>query len=122
MVEPVNTQATATEPHNGVTLLDLVLAISGSWAIPQAVISVLGRDSRWLVLAFVATAATCIPWVWYCRKLIRAMGGALFGGRPHPPSVAAGVGVYLAVLAISLLLQFAIFRGLQFALRATLHA
>ena len=69
--------------------------VSGGWALPAAGVEVFGRHSVRLIPLYVSGGIIGVLWAWYCKKLQRFL---------H----------YLAVLALSIALQFLLYRLLIF--------
>jgi hypothetical protein len=93
------------------TLLDLFLILSGSWALPFAVTAV-GRRS-WYFAALFAGSVGGIFWACYCRRFEQFLHERLCGTEAGPkrqPNYAQFLIVYLVVLVLSSLLQYALYR------------
>lgn len=110
-----------TETGGGVTLLDFVLVLSGSWALPCAVESAVGRRGWYFAAALFAGSVGGIFWAWYCKRfewlIHERLCGAGGGPERHPGYLRLQV-VYLVVLVLSILLQYALYGVLGFILRA----
>jgi len=121
---PSSSVAGETE-RAGVTLSDLILMISGGWALPYAVMAAMGSQSPWRIPAYVVGGVGGLFWGWYFHR----MGPFLYKkareqkGMPAttPPSTTI-FGIYLGVLTLSFLLQYALYRLIRFALGIALHS
>ena len=110
-----------TETGGGVTLLDFVLMVSGTWALPCAVKAAVGRESWLMTIALVAGGAGGILWAWYCKRFEWFLHERLceVGSGPRRPIGYRHLQVvYLGVLVLSVLLQYALYRALCLVLRA----
>jgi hypothetical protein len=110
-----------TETGGCVTLLDFVLMVSGAWALPCAVKAAVGRESWLVTAALVAGSAGGILWAWYCKRfewfLHERLCGVGSGPQRHIGYRQLQV-MYLGVLVLSVLLQYALYRALCLMLRA----
>jgi hypothetical protein len=103
------------KPHGGLTLADLILMMSSGWALHLAVRETLG--SGWvLAVAYLVAGVTAIFWTWYCKKLEWFWLSRITVAGATPPTRVV-VGVYLAVLAGTLVVQYGLYRGLLGSLR-----
>lgn len=111
--------------HGGFTLHDLLMGISGAWALPFAVMDVMGKTSAWRLPAFLAAGMGGLFWAWYFRKVgqyvaerVRLLSGVeLTADLPF----GIGMGIYLGQLSLSFLLQYALYRLIHFALGSVLN-
>jgi len=68
-VNPIEEGArAAARPSGGITLIDLFVAIAGSWALPLAA-RALGLGLVWIGLLHVANAFAGLVWAFHSRKL-----------------------------------------------------
>ena len=104
--------------HGGVTLLDLLVAISGSWAIPLAVLNTLGDHSAWRFPAYLVGGLVGLLWAWYSRGVEYVIRKVL---QIDNPALSVGVAVFLFVVALGLLVQYGLYRLLRLALGALVH-
>jgi hypothetical protein len=111
------------EGHGGVTLLDLVLAISGAWAIPYAVEASMGHESMWRLPAYLVGAVGAFFWAWYCKVFGWVIHRRLLADKPAgtTPTMTVLVTVYFGVLAVSLVLQYSLYRAILFLLAVVQH-
>src|SRR5882672_10523353 len=96
--------ASSEKGHGGVTLLDLVLAISGAWAMPYAVEANMGHQSMWRLPAYLVGAVGSFFWAWYCKVFGWAIHRKLLAHKPAgtASTMPVLVTVYLGVLTASL--------------------
>ena len=128
MVKPREVDSVVFVPaallHHGVTLLDLILMMSGAWGIPFAVEGALGRESRWRFVGYVSGGVLGLFWAWYCKKagwfLHRVLLDEPAGNTPL--SVVASMSLYVGVLLSSTLLQYALYRCLRFTISVAFAA
>jgi hypothetical protein len=107
------------EGHGGVTLLDLVLMISGSWALPAAVQWGIGNETIWLFPAYLVGAASGFFGGWYCRRLLRLMYRQVFADTPvlaNRRTKTVAMAAYVSVLILGLALQYSLYRAIRFLL------
>ena len=124
---PNGSGASREAEHGSVTLFDLVLMISGGWAIPYAVMAAMGSQTAWRVPAYLAGGVGGLFWGWYCKKFGCFVYKRLLEQKGKPVSTAAlpfttGLGIYLCVLGLTLLLQYALYRIIRIALEIVLHS
>ena len=109
------------------TLPDLVLIMSGGWALPFAVEATFGRPSRWRYVAYLFGGVLGLLWGWYCKRAEWFVYRWLFrdlsvGPLGRAPSVPRALGIYVGVLMSSMALQYAVYRVLRAAFVAAFRA
>jgi hypothetical protein len=115
MTEPIGNDSSSNGQSGHVTLLDLFLFMSGGWAIPFAVVAILGDHTAWKFPAILLGAALSVFWGWHCKILLWLIDKKLFTQTlSHSPRRA--LAVYLGVFGLSLSLQYALYRVIRFAL------
>jgi len=124
---PASSAASREAEHGGVTLFDLVLIISGGWALPYAVVAALGTQSAWRVPAYLAGGVGGLFWGWYCKKFEWFAYKKILEQKGKPVTASSlpfttALGIYLGVLGLSLLLQYALYRIIRFGLGIVLHS
>lgn len=105
--------------RGGVGLSDLILMISGGWALPYAVMAVMGNQSPWRIPAYLIGGVGGLLWGWYFRVLGPFLYRKLHGQQgtsPATPPFPTIFGIYLGMLSLSFLLQYALYRLIRFAL------
>ena len=102
----------------------MLAGATGVWALPTAVAVTLGKDSAWFQFAVLIGAVGSLFWAWYCRAFAWFIAKKLqeYRGITDTASlpVAIGLGIYVGTLASSLLLQYALFRVIRFAIESAL--
>jgi len=107
------------EGHSGVTLLDLVLMMSGSWALPSAVEASMGHETVWRIPSVLVAAISCLFWGWYCGRLVRVIYRRVFANTPvltNRRTKTVGLAAYVWVLVLSVALQYSLYRAIRFLL------
>jgi hypothetical protein len=100
---------------DGFTLLDFFVAITGSWAIPFAVLSSLGETSNWRFPAYLTGGLLGLCWAWWCRVIEWHIHARRVSRGPRSrPSTTAAIVVVAFVVAAGLLVQYGLYRGLRF--------
>jgi hypothetical protein len=121
--ETSDTTKVSPEPYQGgLNLSDLIIGISGVWALPVAAMDVMGRHSVWYFIALPVAGVGSLFWAWYFRRIGQFFAGKIRVRKGIAPSadlpLRIVMALYLGELGLSFLLQYALYRLVHFALKS----